>query len=197
MVIGLQLGANYGDGTGGSVEGTTVDGARILRVTVPVLRSRLTIAAAHRLPDFTRPFSAEVFDDHDRILGCRRPAQRPPSQRPTGGDRAWHRAMSAQTRVGGIEVGLRLLVMACGGGTSPYRLSPNPPDLSNPARIKYPLAQHDAAAALAWLLRNAPTFQGDTRNLFFFGHYAGAHLVAIVSTDATLGSGRMATRPSW
>jgi len=37
-----------------------------------------------------------------------------------------------------------------------YRLAPNPPDLSNAARIKYPSAQHDAAAALAWLLSRHP-----------------------------------------
>lgn len=64
-----------------------------------------------------------------------------------------------------------------------YRLSPNPVDLDNADRVKYPTHQQDAAAAIAWVVRNATTFGGDPSRVALMGHSAGAHLVALLSTD--------------
>jgi acetyl esterase/lipase len=64
-----------------------------------------------------------------------------------------------------------------------YRLSPYPVQLDNPARIRYPAAQNDAAAALAWLRDQAAALRIDPSRLMVMGHSAGAHLAALISSD--------------
>jgi arylformamidase len=64
-----------------------------------------------------------------------------------------------------------------------YRLSPSPPEPTNPNRVMYPTHQQDAAAAIAWVVRNAAAFGGDASRVALVGHSAGAHLVALLSTD--------------
>jgi acetyl esterase/lipase len=63
-----------------------------------------------------------------------------------------------------------------------YRLSPDPPS-SDPQRIKYPVHPEDVARALHWIAKNIKSHGGDPARLALLGHSAGAHLVALVSTD--------------
>ena len=56
-----------------------------------------------------------------------------------------------------------------------YRLSP---DVQHPAHVD------DVAAALAWLHGHAAELGFDARRIYVMGHSAGAHLAALVSTDA-------------
>lgn len=64
-----------------------------------------------------------------------------------------------------------------------YRLSPRPPALGDPARIRFPDHPRDVGEAVAWLHRNAARYGGDGRRIALTGHSAGAHLVALVATD--------------
>lgn len=66
-----------------------------------------------------------------------------------------------------------------------YRLSPDPPELGDPDRVRYPVHEQDVAAAVAWLYSNVADYGGDPSRMALLGHSAGAHLVAIVSTDAS------------
>jgi acetyl esterase/lipase len=63
-----------------------------------------------------------------------------------------------------------------------YRLSPDPPS-GDPQRIKYPVHPEDVARALDWIVDNIESHGGDPSRLALLGHSAGAHLVALVSTD--------------
>ena len=63
-----------------------------------------------------------------------------------------------------------------------YRLSPDPPN-SDPDRVLYPTHEEDVAAAIAWVYDNIATYGGDPDRIALMGHSAGAHLVALVSTD--------------
>ncbi len=56
-----------------------------------------------------------------------------------------------------------------------YRLSPA---VQHPAHIK------DVAAALAWVHQNIRDYGGDAARIGITGHSAGAHLVALLATDA-------------
>lgn len=56
-----------------------------------------------------------------------------------------------------------------------YRLSPK---VSSPTYIE------DAAAAVAWTLKNIEGFQGDAKNVFVSGHSAGGYLASMVALDA-------------
>lgn len=64
-----------------------------------------------------------------------------------------------------------------------YRLSPLPVELANPARVRYPDAQTDAAAALAWVHVQAPQLGLDPQRVLLLGHSAGAHLAALLAND--------------
>jgi acetyl esterase/lipase len=64
-----------------------------------------------------------------------------------------------------------------------YRLSPRPPALGDPARVRFPDHPRDVGEAVAWLHRNAARYGGDGRRIALTGHSAGAHLVALVATD--------------
>lgn len=65
-----------------------------------------------------------------------------------------------------------------------YRLSPNPINLNDTSRIKFPDHPQDVASAVRWVLDSIGNYSGDTSRVSLIGHSAGAHLVALVSTDA-------------
>jgi arylformamidase len=56
-----------------------------------------------------------------------------------------------------------------------YRLSP---------AVQHPVHVDDVACALAWIHDHVEDFGGDPDQLIVMGHSAGAHLAALVSTDA-------------
>jgi acetyl esterase/lipase len=56
-----------------------------------------------------------------------------------------------------------------------YRLYP---------QVRFPAFVEDAAAAVAWAHRHAGSLGADPRRLFLAGHSAGAHIAALVGTDA-------------
>jgi arylformamidase len=64
-----------------------------------------------------------------------------------------------------------------------YRLSPDPPQTSNPGRVKFPDHPHDVGEAVAWVRRNIAAYGGDPRRIVLLGHSSGAHLVSLVGTD--------------
>lgn len=64
-----------------------------------------------------------------------------------------------------------------------YRLSPDTPS-TDPTRVMYPMHPRDVASAVHWVRRHAGELDIDTARLALIGHSAGAHLVALVSTDA-------------
>lgn len=51
-------------------------------------------------------------------------------------------------------------------------------------QVRFPAFVHDAAAATAWVQAHAREFGGDPTRLFLAGHSAGAHLAALLATDA-------------
>jgi acetyl esterase/lipase len=57
-----------------------------------------------------------------------------------------------------------------------YRLSP---DVIHPAHVS------DVAEAIVWVEKNIGNYGGDPQNIYLMGHSAGAHLVALVSTDGS------------
>jgi arylformamidase len=56
-----------------------------------------------------------------------------------------------------------------------YRLSP---------KVEHPVHVQDVARALGWLHQNVAAHGGDPERIFLLGHSAGAHLAALVTTDA-------------
>lgn len=64
-----------------------------------------------------------------------------------------------------------------------YRLSPRPPDLDDPDRVKYPDHNRDIAAALGWLHDHAAEVGVDAARIALMGHSAGAFLVALQATE--------------
>jgi acetyl esterase/lipase len=56
-----------------------------------------------------------------------------------------------------------------------YRLTPD---------VEFPTHAEDVAAAIAWVHDNIAAYGGDPTRLYLMGHSAGAHLVALVATDA-------------
>lgn len=66
-----------------------------------------------------------------------------------------------------------------------YRLSPRPPQTSNPNRVMFPDHPEDIGAAIGWLSREVGAYGGDPERFLLLGHSAGAHLVSLVATDPT------------
>lgn len=68
-----------------------------------------------------------------------------------------------------------------------YRFSPNPVDLNNPNRIKFPVHLLDVSDALNFCLQILPKFNGDIFNITLMGHSAGGNLVtSLVTLDDIL-----------
>jgi acetyl esterase/lipase len=66
-----------------------------------------------------------------------------------------------------------------------YRLSPDvrvDSSLSD-SRVKFPDHPNDVGAAIAWVHKNISGYGGNPEKIALAGHSAGAHLVALVSTD--------------
>lgn len=64
-----------------------------------------------------------------------------------------------------------------------YRLVGNPG--SGPTNGRYPAAEQDVAAGIAYLAAHASRYQLDAKRIMLLGHSAGADLVALVSTDGS------------
>lgn len=57
-----------------------------------------------------------------------------------------------------------------------YRLHP---------RVKNPVYTEDAAAAVAWALRNVADYGGDPQRIYVSGHSAGGYLASMIGLDTT------------
>jgi arylformamidase len=64
-----------------------------------------------------------------------------------------------------------------------YRLSPNPPDLADPNRIRFPAHPADVTAALRWLGGGITSRGGDPSRILLIGHSAGAQIVTLLGAD--------------
>ena len=58
------------------------------------------------------------------------------------------------------------------------------PDYRKYPQVVFPAFVQDAARAVAWAHANAASIGGDPRQLFVMGHSAGAHIGAMLATDA-------------
>ena len=59
------------------------------------------------------------------------------------------------------------------------------PDYRKAPAHPFPSFVEDAAAATAWAHANAASYGGDPGRIFLMGHSAGAHMAALVATDAS------------
>ena len=72
------------------------------------------------------------------------------------------------------------VTFAAGTTRCPTPWSDQPID---PAKVAwYDENMQDVAAAFQWTVQNVAAYGGDTRNIFLFGHSAGAHLVSLLAT---------------
>jgi acetyl esterase/lipase len=58
------------------------------------------------------------------------------------------------------------------------------PDYRLYPQVRFPAFVEDAAAAVAWARKHAAEFGGDPQRIFLAGHSAGAHMIALLGTDA-------------
>lgn len=84
---------------------------------------------------------------------------------------SWKQGDKAQAEVMAAPMVARGYVFA----SANYRLLPD---------AQFPANAEDVAATVAWLHRHAAEFGGDAKQIFLGGHSAGAHLAALVGTDA-------------
>lgn len=59
------------------------------------------------------------------------------------------------------------------------------PDYRKAPAAVFPAFMEDAASATAWARRHAAAFGGDPSRIFLLGHSAGAHIAALLATDAS------------
>ena len=64
-----------------------------------------------------------------------------------------------------------------------YRLSPFPFQPYNPNRIKFPDHNNDIADAIKWIHSKISLYGGNKNKMALIGHSAGAHLVALTSSN--------------
>jgi arylformamidase len=64
-----------------------------------------------------------------------------------------------------------------------YRLSPNPPDLADANRIRFPVHPADVTAALRWIRGVISSRGGDPSRIVLIGHSAGAQIVTLLGAD--------------
>ena len=84
---------------------------------------------------------------------------------------SWNRGERADYRFVGEALASRGIAVAI----ADYRLYP---------QVRYPEFLRDSAAALAWLLREAPRLALPTQRLFVMGHSAGGYNAAMLALDA-------------
>lgn len=84
---------------------------------------------------------------------------------------SWRRGAREQYRF----VGRQLARQGALAIVADYRTAP---------RTVFPGFVSDAAAAVAWARRHAPEHGGDPARIFLAGHSAGAHIAALIGTDA-------------
>ena len=58
------------------------------------------------------------------------------------------------------------------------------PDYRKAPQARFPVFMDDAALAVAWTRAHAADYGGDARHMFLMGHSAGAHIGALLATDA-------------
>lgn len=58
------------------------------------------------------------------------------------------------------------------------------PDYRKAPAHRFPDFEHDTARAVAWAREHAAELGGDPGRIYLMGHSAGAHIVAVVATDA-------------
>ena len=58
------------------------------------------------------------------------------------------------------------------------------PDYRKFPQGRFPLFERDAAAAARWTINHAAEFGGDPHRVFLVGHSAGAHIAALLASDA-------------
>ncbi len=83
---------------------------------------------------------------------------------------------------GGLELGKKRLPMELKYRNMAvvsvnYRLSP---------KVKSPVCTQDAAAAVAWVVKNIAQYGGDPQKVFVTGHSAGGYLASMVALDKSL-----------
>ena len=66
-----------------------------------------------------------------------------------------------------------------------YRLTNPGLPANHPDQVTHPDHVEDAARSIAWTFQNISTYGGDPGRIVLMGFSAGAHLVALVSTDET------------
>ncbi|HZU38624.1 MAG TPA: alpha/beta hydrolase [Gemmataceae bacterium] len=86
----------------------------------------------------------------------------------TIGDKSWGGAYS--------NVGRCLARLGIGAVLPNYRLAP---------AARFPAQVEDAAAAVAWTIKNSPRYGADPTRLILLGHSAGGHLAALLATDTS------------
>ena len=64
-----------------------------------------------------------------------------------------------------------------------YRLTDRRLPLGHPQQVTHPAHVEDAAAAVAWVLKNIGRYGGDPHRTVVVGHSAGAQLAALLATD--------------
>jgi len=62
-----------------------------------------------------------------------------------------------------------------------YRLVADP--FSPPNGVAFPLFVEDAAAALAWTVKQIAQHGGDPKQIYLMGHSAGGHIASLIATD--------------
>lgn len=58
------------------------------------------------------------------------------------------------------------------------------PDYQKYPNVKFPVFAQDAASALAWVYKHIVEYNGNVSNIMIAGHSSGAHLAALVATNA-------------
>ena len=84
-------------------------------------------------------------------------------------------ALSAGSKENGHVVAQEIIKQDIGFVSANYRLSPN---------ISHPVHVQDAAAAVAWVLRNIHHYGGDSQNVYVSGHSSGAYLATLLQLDS-------------
>lgn len=83
-------------------------------------------------------------------------------------------SLIADDKSGGEVLGQRFTAMGFGLVSSNYRLSPD---------VSHPCHTEDAAAAVAWVVKNIASYGGDPNNVYVAGLSSGGYLAALLAVD--------------